>query len=201
MILGIAELVILMALGIAALIFIGMARAAKSAGMRPKSRPAVVDYGALNDDELQTEIVHGRTINAIKRYHDLTGAGLKEAKDAVEWAMAEGLENFEPKKRSAAESFSGAGIRDLLKAGRRDEAVELYAKFAGVDEYTAQDAVADIERAMRLEDDTAPDPELSPVLELLRAGNKIAAIKAYRDLTGAGLAEAKDAVETLERDS
>jgi ribosomal protein L7/L12 len=36
------------------------------------------------------------------------------------------------------------------------------------------------------------------VLGLLQAGRKIEAIKAYRAATGAGLAEAKEAVETLE---
>ncbi len=35
------------------------------------------------------------------------------------------------------------------------------------------------------------------VVELVRAGKTIAAIKEYRDATGAGLAEAKQAVETL----
>jgi ribosomal protein L7/L12 len=37
------------------------------------------------------------------------------------------------------------------------------------------------------------------IAELLRAGKKIEAIKAYRELTGVGLAEAKTYVETLER--
>jgi ribosomal protein L7/L12 len=35
------------------------------------------------------------------------------------------------------------------------------------------------------------------VVELARAGNLIAAIKEYRQITGAGLAEAKKAVEDL----
>ncbi|GAA3385033.1 ribosomal protein L7/L12 [Cryptosporangium minutisporangium] len=38
------------------------------------------------------------------------------------------------------------------------------------------------------------------VLALLRKGEKIAAIKAYREQTGAGLKEAKDAVEHMERE-
>jgi ribosomal protein L7/L12 len=38
------------------------------------------------------------------------------------------------------------------------------------------------------------DPRL---IELIRAGNEIQAIKLYRELTGTGLAEAKDAVERL----
>lgn len=35
------------------------------------------------------------------------------------------------------------------------------------------------------------------VVELARAGNMIAAIKEYRELTGVGLAEAKKAVEAI----
>ena len=41
-------------------------------------------------------------------------------------------------------------------------------------------------------------PAVAEVLRLLRAGNRIAAIKAYRDQFGGGLKEAKDAVERLE---
>jgi ribosomal protein L7/L12 len=39
----------------------------------------------------------------------------------------------------------------------------------------------------------------SRVLSNLDAGNKIQAIKAYREATGAGLKEAKDAVEEMAR--
>jgi ribosomal protein L7/L12 len=43
-----------------------------------------------------------------------------------------------------------------------------------------------------------PEPSGDPeVLRLLGEGNLIGAIKRYRELTGAGLAEAKDAVERL----
>jgi ribosomal protein L7/L12 len=44
------------------------------------------------------------------------------------------------------------------------------------------------------------DGEVSAgVMDLLRAGKKIEAIKQYRIETGAGLLEAKEAVESLER--
>jgi len=46
------------------------------------------------------------------------------------------------------------------------------------------------------------DPYSEPpptVLDALRRGRKIEAIKAYRAATGAGLAEAKDVVEEVER--
>ncbi len=43
------------------------------------------------------------------------------------------------------------------------------------------------------------DPIRSPqIQEALRRGNKIEAIKIYRELTGVGLAEAKQAVDNLE---
>ncbi|GAA2146117.1 ribosomal protein bL12 [Glycomyces algeriensis] len=43
----------------------------------------------------------------------------------------------------------------------------------------------------------APDP-LTEVRALIGQGKKIQAIKVYRELTGVGLKEAKDAVEMLE---
>jgi ribosomal protein L7/L12 len=48
--------------------------------------------------------------------------------------------------------------------------------------------------------DPNSDPELAPqVQEALRRGNKIEAIKLYRELTGVGLAEAKQAIDRAER--
>ncbi|MEV4825676.1 ribosomal protein L7/L12 [Micromonospora sp. NPDC049274] len=45
-----------------------------------------------------------------------------------------------------------------------------------------------------------PEPEApAEVLQELLAGRKIQAIKVYREVTGAGLREAKDAVELLAR--
>jgi Ribosomal protein L7/L12 C-terminal domain len=50
--------------------------------------------------------------------------------------------------------------------------------------------------------DPLPSPEkLTEVRSLMKAGNKIAAIKVYREITGVGLAEAKEAVEKMVSDS
>jgi ribosomal protein L7/L12 len=38
----------------------------------------------------------------------------------------------------------------------------------------------------------------SHIISLIKKGNKLEAIKAYRELTNAGLAEAKDAVDKIE---
>ena len=42
-------------------------------------------------------------------------------------------------------------------------------------------------------------PALTAAADLLRAGNKLEAIKVYQKLTGVGLKESKEAVETLEK--
>ena len=48
--------------------------------------------------------------------------------------------------------------------------------------------------------DPNSDPALAPqVQDALRHGNKIEAIKIYRELTGVGLAEAKNAIERAEQ--
>ena len=48
--------------------------------------------------------------------------------------------------------------------------------------------------------DPNSDPIISPqIQEALRRGNKIEAIKIYRELTGVGLAEAKQAIDRAEQ--
>jgi len=48
--------------------------------------------------------------------------------------------------------------------------------------------------------DPNSDPVLAPrIQEALRSGNKIEAIKIYRELTGVGLAEAKQAIDRAEQ--
>jgi ribosomal protein L7/L12 len=51
-------------------------------GFRSAFEPASV--GAESDPRLLAEIDGGNLIGAIKAYRELTGVGLKEAKDAVE---------------------------------------------------------------------------------------------------------------------
>lgn len=158
----------------------------------------VVDRDAMMDAEIQDALANGQKIAAIKRYRALTGAGLKEAKDAVE-AAADGRAVVGKTGRQIALADAG-GVRDLLADGRRDEAVTLYQRFAGVDQYTAQDAVADIERQMRLAD--GPQGltllERSELKQLVLAGRKIEAVKRYRELTGQDLLEAKTAIDEIQ---
>jgi ribosomal protein L7/L12 len=52
--------------------------------------------------------------------------------------------------------------------------------------------------AIGLQDAAPAAPDLSAVRSLALSGRKIEAIKVYRELTGAGLADAKAAVEAME---
>jgi len=113
-----------------------------------------INWYAIYDDIVQAEIARGNKIEAIKRYRLLTGYGLKESKDAIEYAILHPDERTD-KKKKAAYDMQDAGIRDLIQAGRLDEAVEIYQKFAGVDAYTARDAVDEIARDLHLSHQTA----------------------------------------------
>jgi ribosomal protein L7/L12 len=196
-----AEIMILLALLVGVVILAGIIQSARSRSPLP-AKPAAVDWDAAQDAELQAALAQGNKILAIRIYREQTGAGLKESKDAVEAILAGDLP---AKKRRMQPALEGAaGVRDLLSEGRKTEAVELYARFAGVDQYTAQDAVEQIEREMRLEDAPPSETGLSAadtveLRDLLQRGQKIQAVKLYHDKTGRGLKESKDAVEVLEK--
>jgi len=87
----------------------------------------------------------------------------------------------------------------LLCDGRKIEAIKLYRDLTGAGLKEAKDAVEALERDGSLPTRDASSGDDPDVLELLRAGQKIRAIKLYRDKTGAGLAESKNAIETLAR--
>jgi ribosomal protein L7/L12 len=102
----------------------------------------------------------------------------------------------------------GAGpVHDLLRAGRKIEAIKAYKELTGVGLKEAKDAVDALERGEPVAVPIAPPP-LGPITpnvavddrelrEHLRADRLIDAIKRYRELTGLGLKESKDAVEAL----
>ncbi|MFE7275584.1 ribosomal protein L7/L12 [Streptomyces sp. NPDC057623] len=65
----------------------------------------------------------------------------------------------------------------------------------------ADQRVARVERKLDLVLDhlglNGADPRMGEVVSLVRTGKKIQAIKVYREITGAGLKDAKEAVERL----
>jgi hypothetical protein len=58
-------------------------------------------------------------------------------------------------KRPDAPAADGAGIHDLIAAGKVEEAVEVYAAFNGVDQFTARAAVLERVAAMTGDDQTS----------------------------------------------
>jgi ribosomal protein L7/L12 len=93
-----------------------------------------------------------------------------------------------------------AELRALLADGRKIEAIKRYREQTGAGLGAAKEAVEAIEQGGSLPTfeplDTSTETEIA---SLLATGQKIRAVKLYRERTGAGLKEAKDAVEAIGR--
>jgi ribosomal protein L7/L12 len=90
----------------------------------------------------------------------------------------------------------GSGDENFLDHGRRiaeleRKVSELYKRLGQAEPGFGSGGFDSFEPAST---SAAEDPRL---IEPLQAGNEIQAIKLYRELTGVGLAEAKDAVEGM----
>ena len=97
----------------------------------------------------------------------------------------------------SAETFEDE-IRSLLNKGQKIEAISRYRRRTGAGLAAAKTAVETIGRGQTLAEGLAvPEDQAQQILKLLASGQKIAAIKLYRVQSGAGLKEAKDAVEAL----
>jgi ribosomal protein L7/L12 len=191
--------------------------------------PPVADM-AQGQAELVQLLREGRKIMAVKRYRELTGVGLAEAKAAVDLLE----QRLEANDLDASPTISAppaapdmdalaAEVVALVQRGNKIEAIKVYRDAMNVGLREAKEAVEAIEDRLRQERTSgaatstsplaAPPPAppaarrggrpmpawMQPVVDQLNRGNKIGAIKAYRDATGVGLAEAKATVEALER--
>lgn len=91
-------------------------------------------------------------------------------------------------------------VKDLLAQQKKIEAIKTYRQATGASLKEALDAVENIgsgsswRRAKII-----PADKHSQITDLLRQNQKIEAIRIYRETTGAGLKEAKDAVEEIAR--
>ena len=143
-------------------------------------------------NDVEKFIRAGEMILAIKAYRDVTGAGLKEAKEAVEAmeAMARG---------EAVKVETIADVVSQIKAGQMIPAIKTYRALTGVGLKEAKEAVEAMARGEPVKN--APTMPLAAtiddVVSQVKAGQMIHAIKTYREITGAGLKEAKEAVDAL----
>jgi ribosomal protein L7/L12 len=92
----------------------------------------------------------GRKIEAIKRYRELTGSGLKEAKDAVEALERTGQPMILPSKASLLREVSDADIEAQIRTGQLIDAIKLYREKNGVGLKEAKDAVEAWRDRMRM---------------------------------------------------
>jgi ribosomal protein L7/L12 len=104
---------------------------------------------------------------------------------------------------SATGSVSSSELVDrvqaLLDAGQKIAAIKAFREATGAGLAEAKAAVEALERGGPLPSGAPPNDSEKDLLSLLQQGQKIKAIKLYRERTGAGLKEAKDAVEDLAR--
>lgn len=82
----------------------------------------------------------GRKIEAIKRHRELTGVGLREAKEAVE-AMEAGRSVSLPAKSSLLRQVHDSEIEQQIRSGHLLDAIKLYREKTGVGLKEAKDAV------------------------------------------------------------
>jgi ribosomal protein L7/L12 len=119
---------------------------------------------------------------------------LKEAKDAVE-AIERG--QAPPASPVGDRAFEDE-VATLLERGQKIEAIKRYRERTGVGLKEAKDAVEAIWRGQAAPSGPQGDRDLEDeVVSWLEQGQKIEAIKRYRERTGVGLKEAKDAVERM----
>jgi ribosomal protein L7/L12 len=109
-----------------------------------------------------------------------------------------------PRRQATRITRDEAGVRSLVAQGRQIEAIKLVRELTGLDLLAAKLAVDSLRSGGALpplagpRSRPHPDPISDPeFVRLVAAGQTIAAIKRCRELTGLGLAEAKDLVDRL----
>jgi ribosomal protein L7/L12 len=89
-------------------------------------------------ERVQAALAAGQKIEAIKHYRELTGVGLKEAKDAVD-ALEQGrLISFTP---SASAPPDLAEVTRLARGGQLIQAIKLHRELTGLGLKESKDAV------------------------------------------------------------
>ena len=131
--------------------------------------------------EIEILIREGKKIQAIKRAREFTGAGLKNAKDFVDY-FEETAFSIERLKNKFAFLLEGLPMSSEEESEYAREVSLVWTGLpSGEQELLTYGVRAEIE-------------------DTIKKGRKIEAIKIFREKTGRGLKEAKDFIEDLERD-
>ena len=87
-------------------------------------------------------------------------------------------------------------LLDLLNKGQEPDAVARYREVTGISLGEARTAIQQLRQRSAVADQLGPQLQ-QELMELLHSGQKIKAIKIYKEQMNCGLAEAKEAVEAL----
>ena len=152
-----------------------------------------------------------KKIHAIKLYRKITGQGLKDSKTAVEHFIENGYWlGFPSETSSQSESDVPdsdnpfAEVERFAKAGQKIQAIKEYRKITGQGLKDSKAAVEhflgdgywsgfSVETSTTAESE--PENPFTEVERLVKADRRIHAIKEYREITGQGVKDSKDAVE------
>jgi ribosomal protein L7/L12 len=173
-----------------------------------------LDWGVLLSEEVQ-ECLPDKKIEAIKRYREQTGVGLKEAKDAVEYMMAhpDRVPSHLPMiKRKPTPDAGDVDWNVLLSPemqqylpDQKIEAIKLYRERTGAGLKEAKDAVDDYfanpgEIPAKIRHYDLVDQQASGIRDLLREGKRDEARKTYQAFTGVDQFTADEAIDALEHE-
>jgi ribosomal protein L7/L12 len=95
---------------------------------------------------------------------------------------------------------AGQELAELVRQGRKIEAIKLVREQTGCGLAEAKAAVEKLERGEPLEGAAPAAPEAAlkeEIRTLVLSGRMIDAVKLYRERTGTGLKDAKDAVDAI----
>lgn len=101
---------------------------------------------------------------------------------------------------SGSDSDLEIQVKDMLNRGQKIDAIKLYRRATGAGPKESKEAVESIEPGFhRVENVYSQADFQSQIIALLEKNHKIEAIKLYRETTGAGLKESKDAVDQIQQ--
>jgi ribosomal protein L7/L12 len=164
----------------------------------------------LDMAEVARFVRSGQKINAIKLVREKTRWGLKEAKDFVDaFEAGKPLPPPPPARDYPRPSQKTTGapdwstIRQYLEARNKIQAIKIYREQTGATLKDAKEAVEMFERGQIPPAPNYPAPapssgiNLVEIRQLLAKGNKIEAVKRYRQQTGQSLEEALNFINAM----
>lgn len=168
----------------------------------PASREAApAQRGVIVPDSATRKALHANDRSAaIRAYAAHTGLSIEAARDTLD-AIMSGQIPVESLVTNPAPSVNvDDALEAALRAGNKIEAIKLYREKTGLglaEAKSAIDAMMNGATAPPLPPRAAPVNLDAAIQNAVRAGQKIEAIKLYREKTGLGLKEAKDAIDAL----